>query len=101
MNRLFFYTVAISTLLLLAGATKSLAGTNPHHNHKKVVVVKPVHHNVLNPKPLHLKAGYVWVDGHWQFNRRSQKNVWIKRATIKRHNKKMWINGHWCKVKRG
>ena len=84
-----------------AGASNSFAKhrTKPHH--KRVVVVKPVNPHVYVHKPIYLKAGYIWVDGHWKYNRRTHNYVWVKGHSMKQKRGKIWVSGRWVEVRGG
>ena len=81
-----------------------------HHKgyHKSEVVVhKPVRpavriHNHYKPfRPVNYMRGYVWVEGHWVFNRKIRSYVWVDGKYIKKRRGKVWIDGYWIRVRHG
>ncbi|MBT3756720.1 MAG: BcpO-related WXXGXW repeat protein [Candidatus Cloacimonetes bacterium] len=44
---------------------------------------------------------FVWVDGHWQWNRKKENYVWIPGHWIKKKEGKIWIHGDWHRTRRG
>ncbi len=59
----------------------------------KVVLIKA---NVPRPGP-----SYVWIDGHWQWDKRSSSYIWAKGKWVKNKRNRIWISGHWHKVTGG
>ena len=65
------------------------------------MVVRPVTPHVKLYKPIKIRAGYVWIDGYWQWNRRAHKYFWVKGHLTRRKAGKVWIAGHWHQVRGG
>ena len=100
MKRLFIYTVVFSLFFSLAGVSDSFAKhLKPRYN--RVVVVKPVKPHVYVNKHIHVRAGYVWRDGHWKYNKRTHNYIWVKSHLVKKKRGKVWVSGHWSKVRGG
>ena len=65
-----------------------------------VVKVKPVKPKVVVVKPVKVKAGHVWVNGHWKVNA-AGNYVYIDGYHLKKRHGKIWVDGHWKKVPGG
>lgn len=78
-------------------------------NAQVVVKIKPHQPKVVIHKPSKHKKGFVWVAGHWEWNKRKGRYAW-KKAHWKRLRKGFryapgywavtpggfkWIPGHW------
>ncbi|HHL52933.1 MAG TPA: hypothetical protein ENJ39_06105 [Flammeovirgaceae bacterium] len=92
---LIFVLLSLTTLSLQARDTEK-----PHH-HKRVVVVKPARPHHYTHRPQHVRAGYVWVEGHWRWHKRSRTYVWVEGHLVKRKKGHHWVAGHWKKVPGG
>ncbi len=92
MKKLFVYPIVLF-LLILVISTDSLADRKPHHRHK-VVVIKPVRPHVRVIRPLHLRPGVVWVDGHYKWNKRTHKHIWVKGHITKKKKGLIRLIGH-------
>ncbi|MCH8904121.1 MAG: YXWGXW repeat-containing protein [Bacteroidetes bacterium] len=66
-----------------------------------VVKVKPLRPRVVIVKPVHHPHGKVWIDGHWRWERRHHKYIWISGHWTKKHHGKKWVPGHWSHVRGG
>lgn len=44
---------------------------------------------------------YIWVEGHWQWNRRKEKFIWLPGHWIKKKDGRIWISGSWERTRRG
>ncbi len=67
----------------------------------KIVVRIPVRPHVKVFKPVHLKEGFVLVDGHYRWNKRKHSYLWVTRRVVKKKRGKTWYNGHWKTSRRG
>jgi len=71
-----------------------------HHIQAQVVVVKPVPpKNVV--KRIACGPNRVWIDGHWRWNNRTKRYVWVKGHCAKKKRGHAWVPGHWKKVPGG
>ncbi|MCH2022429.1 MAG: hypothetical protein MK207_08130 [Saprospiraceae bacterium] len=52
-----------------------------------IVKAKPARPAVVLTRPVKVRTGYTWIDGHWHYNRFTNRYVWKK--------------GHWQKTRRG
>jgi YXWGXW repeat-containing protein len=101
MKKLVIYTMVLTLIFSLAGASESLARQNPHHRHRHVVAVRPVRpHGNINQR-VHTRAGYIWVEGRWQWHKRRRTYVWVNGHTVKKKPGKVWVKGHWQAVRGG
>ena len=63
---------------------KVVVKTNTNNNKKvvvktnRVVVNKPNRPKIIVNRPTYNRPGYVWVEGHWKWNRFKRKYVWKK-----------------------
>ena len=94
------YTLAFSLALFLTVNTEAFAHKGPKHNYKKVVVHKPVNH-ITYHRPAVVRSGYVWVDGHYRWDRRTHSYVWVDGRYMKQKRGKIWVSGRWVKVRGG
>jgi len=67
----------------------------------RVVVVKPVRPHVIMVRPAKLRPNYIWIEGHWKWNRRHHRYLWVKGRTARKQRNKIWIAGHWTRVRSG
>ncbi len=44
---------------------------------------------------------YSWIDGHWKWDRKLKKYVWVKGQWVKQKHGKMWVPGHWENTPKG
>jgi len=101
MKRQFIYIVMLLVLFSFGGAADSFAKHRAKPHYKRVVVVKPIKPQVYVHKHIHLRTGYVWLDGHWKYNRRTHNYVWVKGQSVKKKRGKIWVSGRWVKTNRG
>ena len=88
-------------ILIIAMLVFSLFGLAQSHA-QVVVKVKPVRANVVVvKKPNRPGVNYIWIEGHWKWNKKRNAYVWVDGRWAKRQGNKKWINGHWRKSKRG
>ena len=95
------YSIAFSLAFLLSGVTEAFAHKGePRLRYKRLVVQKPTHHVVYH-RPAMVRAGYVWVDGHYRWQKRTRSYVWIDGRYVKQKRGKVWISGQWVRVRGG
>lgn len=94
MKLTFIYSLTFFILLSFAVDAKVINNRHPR-KHKKVVLVRPVRPHVKVFKPVNLKSNYIWIDGYWKWNRKTQNYVWVGGHLIKRKRGKVWVGGHW------
>lgn len=61
----------------------------------RVVKVIPSRPYVKVFKPVHIKHGYVWIEGHWKWNRKTHNYVWVNGYLVKSKRGKTWVGGNW------
>lgn len=68
-----------------------------------IVVKKPQRPNVRVVKPrCPGKANkYVWVSGHWVWNKRNRVYVWRKGYWMKKQRNRRYVAGHWDQKRNG
>ncbi|MEM6763629.1 MAG: hypothetical protein AAF824_23035 [Bacteroidota bacterium] len=87
--------------LLICSLAFVFASIVPSYTQAQVVVVtKPVKPKVVVVKKV-CGPRSVWIDGHWTYNRRVGRYVWIKGTCVKRKVGHRWVAGRWVKVARG
>jgi len=74
-------------LIIFSFILGSLALSNLGANAQIVVKVRPAKPKVLVVKRAAPRSGVIFIDGHWKYN--------------KRHGKYVWVKGHWVKKRRG
>lgn len=66
-----------------------------------MVIRKPVPPSVLAVKPVKPGNKYIWIEGHWKWNKKRNKYVWMDGYWTKKKNGKVYISGHWSKKNKG
>ncbi len=66
-----------------------------------VVKVKPTRPKVVVAKPAYIKAGHVWVAGHWQWDKRAKKYTWVKGRQVRNRRGYQYVPGYWVAVQGG
>ncbi len=66
-----------------------------------VVKVKPIRPTVVVQRPAKLKAGHIWVEGHWRWDRRAKKYIWVKGHQIQARKGFRYVPGRWVSTRRG
>ena len=66
-----------------------------------VVKVRPNRPAVIVANPARVHVGKVWIDGHWQWNRKMQSYVWVKGHVVRGRRGHVWIAGKWNKRGQG
>ena len=80
---------------------KVVVKTNTNNNKKvvvktnRVVVNKPNRPKIIVNRPTYNRPGYVWVEGHWKWNRFKRKYVWKKARWKKIKRNHQWVPGYW------
>ena len=88
-------------LTVIAIIVFMLSGFNNSYS-QVVVKVKPVRTNVVVvKKPTKPGKNFIWIEGHWKWNKRRQAYVWIDGKWAKRQGNKSWVAGHWRKTRGG
>lgn len=78
-----------------------LLGLGSFINAQVVVTVKPNRPKVLVVKPAKTKRGYVWIPGHWRYDKPAKEYRWVKGRWKKKRRGHTWVEGHWKKTPRG
>ena len=94
MKRTFIYPLAIF-ILLVFGAEATVITKTDYPKDKKVVLIRPSRPHVKVFKPVNIKSGYVWIEGHWKWNRKLRNYVWVDGHLVKRKKGKIWLSGQW------
>lgn len=101
MKKTLIYTLAFSLAFFLTGMTDVFAHNGgPKHKYKKVVVHKPMNH-ITYHRPAVVRSGYVWIDGHYRWDRRTRSYIWIDGTYVRQQPGKVWVAGQWVKVRGG
>jgi hypothetical protein len=100
-NRLLVLST-LSLALLLSTAFSGTAKARPEpRKAKHVVVYKPNYPVHQLRAPQRLRSGYIWVEGHYRWNKRTRSYQWVNGYLIKKRQNKVWVNGTWRKVHGG
>lgn len=99
MKSTFAYILTIFIVLSFTTEVAAISRVKPPRNNK-VVQIRPSRPYVRIFKPMNIKHGYVWVEGHWKWNRRIHNYVWINGYLAKSKRGKVWVGGNW-KAKKG
>jgi hypothetical protein len=83
-----FIITAFVTLMLSVG----FGATAEAQVHVKVKPNRPAN---VTKKPTKQKNGFVWVAGHWMWNKQSKRYVWVKAHHMKRKAGHNWTAGRW------
>jgi len=89
--------VLIITFLALA----CMCGTSLETQAQVVVAVKPARPDVVVVKPAKARRGYIWVDGHWKYNKRTNRYVWVKGGWVRARRGFVYVPGRWVKAPAG
>ena len=63
------------------------------------IKIKPPTPNVVLIKPNPPKSNYIWVSGHWNWNKNKHKYVWVNGQWVKPKKGKAWVSGHYKNVR--
>jgi len=66
-----------------------------------VVKAKPVRPKVVVVKGRAPRRGMVWVDGHWSWNKRNMRYIWVKGRWAAPPRGKAWTVGSWKRSRKG
>ena len=91
---------ASKKILTLIGLLLFLALGNTSTADAQVVVkVRPNRPAVVVAKPAKVRAGHVWVAGHWCHN--GNRYVWVKGGWIRARANHNWVAGRWVACRGG
>ena len=77
---------------------------NTHHNRSgvrvktnrhRIVVNKPNRPRVIVNRPNYNRAGYIWIEGYWEWNAYYGRYIWQKARWKKIKRNHIWIPGFW------
>ncbi len=67
---------------------------------KPSIVKNSIKHN--SGKHIHqYKPGFTWIAGHWTYDIKKRKYVWVSGKYIEAKKGQIWVSGHWEKVHGG
>lgn len=89
----------LSTLAAIAFITVVFSANTGHS--QVVVKVRPPRPKVVVKKPARPGPKFVWIDGHWRWNRKQHKYVWVAGHWTQPKRGHKWIPGHWASVPGG
>jgi hypothetical protein len=70
-------------------------------NAQVVVKEKPTSPKVIIVKPDRPGQDHVWIDGHWKWNKKLRKYVWIRGGWVKARRGHVWVPGKWQELPDG
>ena len=80
-------------ILLTAGAVNTQA--------QVIVKTRPLAPKMIIVKPKRPGAGHIWVDGHWKWNDRKNKYVWVQGKWYKPRRGYVYVAGRWKRTRKG
>ena len=60
-----------------------------------IIKIKPARPAVIIVKPAKPRPGRIWLEGHWKWNKRHHKYVWVTGRWMKAKRGHRWLKGHW------
>lgn len=66
-----------------------------------VVKEKPSVPDVVMAKPTQPGPNSIWIDGHWKWDKKKKKYVWVPGHWMKARPNRYWVPGHWATVPEG
>jgi len=66
-----------------------------------VVSVRPARPATVVVKPAKVRRGHIWVAGHWKYNTKRNRYVWVDARWIKAKRGHQYVAGRWINVKGG
>jgi hypothetical protein len=93
MKSTFVYTLAIFITLSFATEAAISKGKPPRKNKK--FLIKPSRPHIKVFAPVNIKPCYVWLEGHWKWNRRTHNYIWVNGYLVKSKRGKVWVGGNW------
>ena len=79
-----FLLLFVVLILSFSHAEYALANNKHHPRYKKIILMKPVSPHFIVIKPNKMKRGFEWIDGHYNWNKRSSSYIWVKGHIMKR-----------------
>lgn len=103
MKKTIIYSIAFLLAFFMTGLSDGFAKQGePRYKHKRVVVHKPVRHVVYHRTAVPVvRSGYVWIDGHYRWNKRTRSYIWVDGRYVKQKRGKVWRHGYWKPVRGG
>jgi hypothetical protein len=92
----------MKTTIYITAMTIGLGFALPAASSAQVVVrVRPVAPKVVVVRPAERRAGWVWADGEWRWDRPTKQYVWVEGHWIKEVPSSVWVAGHWRRTRGG
>ena len=66
-----------------------------------VVVDRPVRPDVVVVRPGAAKRGHIWVEGHWRWDKKLERYVWVTAGWVRSRRGHRYVPGHWLVVTGG
>lgn len=101
MKNILIHSITFFLALFLTQNDSLAAKVEPKGNHKYIVVQRPGAPKIVLHGSTVAKSGYVWLNGYYTWNKRSQSYEWHRGRYIKQKRGKIWITGQWVRVKGG
>ena len=83
--------IGLMLIVMASCATTNASYVRTPPPRAKVVKIK-------SPKPY---PNALWISGHWKWNARTSKYVWVEGYWIKAKPGKVWVAGRWEKRRHG
>ncbi|MGD1846436.1 MAG: hypothetical protein ACFB10_13705 [Salibacteraceae bacterium] len=66
-----------------------------------VVKVRPARPAKVKVKPVKVRAGHTWVAGHWKYNARRNRYIWVEGTWVRTRPGHRYQAGRWVAVRGG
>ena len=101
MKKTIIYSVTFFLAFFLTTNFSLAHRVEPRVNSKYIIVHRPATPKVVFHGSTVVRSGYVWVNGHYAWNKRTRSYEWVRGRYIKEKRGKVWIDGHWRRVRGG
>ena len=82
-------------LIIVFLSLACMFGASVQSQAQVVVAVKPARPKVVVVKPARARRGYIWVDGHWKWNKRTKNYTWVKGRWVRARRGFTYVPGRW------
>ena len=101
MKKQFIYSIGFFLAIFLTTNLSFAHRVEPKAKHKHVVVHRPVAPTIVFHRTTAVRSGYVWVKGHYTWDRRTRSYEWVPGKYVKQKRGKVWVDGSWKRVRGG
>ena len=90
-NKMLIVSILVASFLILPTLSQAQVLIKIKPPVPKVVLIKP------NPP----KSNYIWISGHWNWNKKKHQYVWQEGQWVKPKKGKVWVPGHYKNIRGG